>query len=70
MFLAQENARKTPETGVTTVRDLGSWSSMDFAMRDLINRGAMVGAPLDFPQPVVEPGEDAVPSPRMAAVCI
>jgi len=43
VFLAQENARKTLETGVTTVRDLGSWEYLDVAMRDLINRGAMVG---------------------------
>ncbi|MBX9779826.1 MAG: amidohydrolase family protein [Chitinophagaceae bacterium] len=43
VFLAQENARKTLETGVTTVRDLGSFDNMDFAMRNLINRGAMVG---------------------------
>jgi len=43
MFLAQENARKTLETGVTTVRDLGSFEYMDIAMRDLINRGSMVG---------------------------
>jgi imidazolonepropionase-like amidohydrolase len=43
VFLAQENARKTLETGVTTVRDLGSSDYDDIAMRDLINRGAMVG---------------------------
>lgn len=43
MYLAEENARKTLETGVTTVRDLGSFQYMDIAMRDLINRGAMVG---------------------------
>jgi imidazolonepropionase-like amidohydrolase len=43
VFLAQENARKTLETGVTTVRDLGSAHFMDIALRDLINRGAMVG---------------------------
>jgi imidazolonepropionase-like amidohydrolase len=43
VFLAQENARKTLETGVTTVRDLGSWEYTDIAMRDLINRGAMIG---------------------------
>jgi imidazolonepropionase-like amidohydrolase len=43
VFLAQENARKTLETGVTTVRDLGAWGYMDLAMRDLINRGAMLG---------------------------
>ncbi len=43
VFLAQENARKTLETGVTTVRDLGSQDYMDIAMRELIDRGAMVG---------------------------
>jgi imidazolonepropionase-like amidohydrolase len=43
VFLAQENARKTLEAGVTSVRDLGSAFHMDIAMRDLINRGAMVG---------------------------
>ena len=41
-YLAQENARKTLETGVTTVRDLGSWQYVDVAMRDLNKRGAMV----------------------------
>jgi imidazolonepropionase-like amidohydrolase len=43
VFLAQENAKKTLETGVTTVRDLGSSDYADIAMRDLINRGAMIG---------------------------
>lgn len=43
VFLAQENARRTLEAGVTTVRDLGSNDWDDIAMRDLINRGAMVG---------------------------
>lgn len=43
VFLAQENARKTVEAGVTTVRDLGASEYGDIVMRDLINRGAMVG---------------------------
>ncbi len=43
VFLAQENARKALATGVTTVRDLGSSDNMDFALRELINREAMVG---------------------------
>ena len=43
VFLAQENARRTLETGVTTVRDLGASNDTDFAMRDLIAMGAMVG---------------------------
>src|SRR5438445_10656528 len=33
--LAAENARKTLETGVTTVRDLGASGDVDYAMRDL-----------------------------------
>ncbi|HKN66595.1 MAG TPA: amidohydrolase family protein, partial [Gemmatimonadaceae bacterium] len=43
VFLAQENARKTLEAGVTTVRDLGASEYGDIVMRDLINRGAMLG---------------------------
>jgi imidazolonepropionase-like amidohydrolase len=43
VFLAQENARRTLEVGVTTVRDLGANDWDDIAMRDLINRGAMMG---------------------------
>jgi imidazolonepropionase-like amidohydrolase len=43
VFLAQENARRTLETGVTTIRELGASDYSDLAMRDLINRGAMVG---------------------------
>ena len=43
VFLAQENARKTLETGVTSVRDLNASNGADMAMRDLINMGAMVG---------------------------
>ncbi|HEX6973697.1 MAG TPA: amidohydrolase family protein [Vicinamibacterales bacterium] len=43
VFLAQDNARRTLETGVTTVRDLGASNDTDFAMRDLIEMGAMTG---------------------------
>jgi imidazolonepropionase-like amidohydrolase len=41
--LAAENARKTLEIGVTTVRDLGASGEVDYAMRDLINAGKMLG---------------------------
>jgi imidazolonepropionase-like amidohydrolase len=41
--LAADNARRTLETGVTTVRDLGASADVDYAMRDLINMGRMVG---------------------------
>jgi len=40
---AAENARRTLETGVTTVRDLGGGNGYDLALRDAINRGAIVG---------------------------
>jgi imidazolonepropionase-like amidohydrolase len=43
VFLDKENARKTLECGVTAVRDLGANDLNDIAMRNLINRGAMVG---------------------------
>ncbi|HVI86309.1 MAG TPA: amidohydrolase family protein, partial [bacterium] len=43
VYLAQDNARKTLETGVTTVRDLGAADYADIAMRDLIAGGQMTG---------------------------
>ena len=43
VFLAQDNARKTLEAGVTTVRDLGASGYADIAMRDLIAAGKMAG---------------------------
>jgi imidazolonepropionase-like amidohydrolase len=43
VYLAQENARRTLESGVTTVRDLGASNDTDLAMRDLIEMGAMRG---------------------------
>lgn len=43
VYLAQENARKALEAGVTTIRDLNAAAGADLAMRDLINMGAMEG---------------------------
>jgi imidazolonepropionase-like amidohydrolase len=43
VFLAQDNARRTLETGVTTIRDLGASGEADYAMRDLVAMGAMTG---------------------------
>lgn len=40
---AMENARRTLESGVTTVRDLGASRYVDLLMRDRINRGEAVG---------------------------
>src|SRR5712664_1330262 len=43
LFLARKGALRTLESGVTTVRDLGADQYLDIAMRDLINRGEMIG---------------------------
>jgi imidazolonepropionase-like amidohydrolase len=43
VYLAQDNAKRTLETGVTTIRDLNAGNDMDLAMRELIAIGAMVG---------------------------
>jgi imidazolonepropionase-like amidohydrolase len=64
--LAAENARRTLETGVTTVRDLGAGNEVDYAMRDLINMGRMVGPRmfvagqgLSAPRNATEPNPDS-----------
>jgi imidazolonepropionase-like amidohydrolase len=41
--LAAANARRTLETGVTSVRDLGASGGTDYAIRDRIATGAMTG---------------------------
>jgi imidazolonepropionase-like amidohydrolase len=38
-----DNARRTLETGVTTVRDLGASGGADYMMRDAVNAGQKVG---------------------------
>jgi imidazolonepropionase-like amidohydrolase len=43
VFLAQENARKALEAGVTTIRNLNAADGTDLAMRDLIGMGKMIG---------------------------
>jgi len=43
VYLARKGALRMLEAGVTTVRDLGADRYMDIAMRDLINRGEMIG---------------------------
>jgi len=43
VYLSAGNAKRTLETGVTTVRNLGASDYADIAMRDLINNGMMTG---------------------------
>jgi len=65
VFLAQENARRTLETGVTTVRDLGASNDTDFAMRDLIAMGAMEGPRMIVAgQGISAPRQPAGPDPE------
>jgi len=64
VFLAQDNARRTLETGVTTVRDLGAANDTDFAMRDLIAMGAMQGPRMIVAgQGISAPRQTTAPSP-------
>jgi imidazolonepropionase-like amidohydrolase len=41
--VASENARRTLETGVTTIRDLGAQGGADILMRDRVEAGILVG---------------------------
>jgi imidazolonepropionase-like amidohydrolase len=43
VVLAQDNLRRSLETGVTTLRDLGASGEMDYALRDLVAMGRFVG---------------------------
>jgi imidazolonepropionase-like amidohydrolase len=43
VFLAQANARKVLDAGVTTVRDLTGFEGADLALRDLIHMGKVPG---------------------------
>ena len=64
VFLAQDNARRTLETGVTTVRDLGASNDSDFAMRDLIAMGAMPGPRMIVAgQGISAPRQGTAPNP-------
>src|SRR5580700_5444235 len=65
VFLAQENARKCIEIGVTTVRDMAARNYSDIAMRNLINRGAMVGPRMFVAGPAISAGG---PVPRYGEV--
>jgi imidazolonepropionase-like amidohydrolase len=43
VFLAQENAMKALEAGVTTIRNLNAPDGDDLAMRELVNMGKIIG---------------------------
>jgi imidazolonepropionase-like amidohydrolase len=64
VFLAQDNARRTLETGVTTVRDLGASGDADFAMRDLVAMGAMTGPRMFVAGQGISARSGAAPDPE------
>jgi imidazolonepropionase-like amidohydrolase len=64
VYLAQENARRTLETGVTTVRDLNAGGDMDLAMRELTNSGAMVGPRMFVSGPGLSAQQNQPPDPE------
>src|SRR5262245_61190869 len=67
VYLAQENARRTLETGVTTIRDLGASGETDFAMRDLIAMGAMTGPRMFVAGQGISAGRGWTPDPAAMA---
>lgn len=64
VYLAQENASRTLETGVTTVRDLNAGNDMDLAMRELTNSGAMAGPRLFVSGPGLSAQQNQPPDPE------
>jgi imidazolonepropionase-like amidohydrolase len=65
--LAAENARRTLETGVTTIRDLGASNETDYAMRDLVAMGAMVGPRMFVAGQGISAGRGWTPDPAAMA---
>ncbi|HEV8348511.1 MAG TPA: amidohydrolase family protein [Vicinamibacterales bacterium] len=63
--LAAENARRTLETGVTTIRDLGASNEVDYAMRDLINMGKMIGPRMFVAGQGLSAGRGGPPDPNV-----
>ena len=61
--LAEANAKRTLETGVTTVRDLGASGGRDIAMRDQINAGTMAGPRMFVAGQGISAGRGAGPNP-------
>src|SRR5206468_747919 len=60
-----DNGRRTLEAGVTTVRDLGASNEIDYAMRDLINMGRMVGPRMFVAGQGLSAGRGGGPNPDL-----
>ena len=63
VFLAQDNLRLTLETGVTTIRDLGAANENDFALRDLVRMGKVIGPRMFVAGQGISGGRGSAPSP-------
>jgi len=61
--LSEANAKRTLETGVTTVRDLGASGGRDIAMRDQINAGTMTGPRMFVAGQGISAGRGGGPNP-------
>jgi imidazolonepropionase-like amidohydrolase len=64
VYLARENARRTLETGVTTIRDLNAGNDMDLAMRELTASGAMIGPRIFASGPGLSAQQGQPPDPE------
>ncbi len=64
VYLAQDNARRTLETGVTTVRDLNAGNDLDLAMRELTASGAMAGPRIFASGPGLSAQQGQPPDPE------
>lgn len=63
VVLAGDNAMRTLETGVTAVRDLGASNETDYALRDLINMGRIIGPRMFVAGPGLSAPRDGSPRP-------
>jgi imidazolonepropionase-like amidohydrolase len=60
---AAENAKRTLETGVTTIRDLGAQGGADILMRDRVAAGTLVGPRMFVAGRGISAGRGAGPAP-------
>jgi imidazolonepropionase-like amidohydrolase len=65
--VAAENARKTLETGVTTIRDLGAQGGADVLMRERSARGALIGPRMFVSGRGISAGRGGGPEPAAMA---
>jgi imidazolonepropionase-like amidohydrolase len=70
VYLAQDNARRTLETGVTTIRDLNAGNDMDLAMRELTASGAMIGPRMFVSGPGLSSRPNAPLTPETVATLV